>query len=89
MTKLSNAYPNAQIYIIRPFNNVAEYSPLYDDLREAVVNAVNGLNSDANVHYIDTTEWNVEISSDKVHPSEKGYADLRDLVYNEIKSSLN
>lgn len=89
VTKLSNAYPNAQIYIIRPFNNVAEYSPLYDDLREAVVNAVNGLNSNANVHYIDTTAWNVEISSDKVHPSEKGYADLRDLVYNEIKSSLN
>ncbi|MBC8596853.1 GDSL-type esterase/lipase family protein [Qingrenia yutianensis] len=89
VTKLSTVYPNAQIYIIRPFNNVAEYSPLYDDLRAAIVNAVNGLKSNANVHYIDTTSWNVEISGDKVHPSEKGYADLRDLVYNEIKSSLN
>lgn len=104
--KLSGYYPNAQIYIIRPFNNQKDFtwwdlekniikeehmdlSADYDDLRAAILKALDELSGNKNVHYIDTTDWNIEINKyDKVHPTEKGYADLRDLVYNEIKGSL-
>lgn len=90
VTKLSGYYPNAQIYIIRPFNNVPEYTGDYEALRAAIIDAVNELKSNTNVHYIDTTSWDIEIAggNDKVHPTQQGYADLRDLVYNEIKGSL-
>lgn len=97
VTNLNSFYPNAEIYILRQFNNVTNrdgvnLSADYDKLREATVNAVSELNTKAfadKVHYIDTTSWDVEISSDKVHPTANGYAYLRDKVYNEIKGSLN
>ena len=92
--KLSSIYPDAEIYILRQFNNVTDngngvnLSAKYDVMRAATLEAVNKLSENDKVHYIDTSEWDVSISTDNVHPSESGYAALRDLVYNEIKSSL-
>ncbi len=93
--KLRQLYPKAEIYILRQFNNIkdngegVDLSARYDAMREATVDAVNELSNDSKVHYIDTSSWNIAISADGVHPSEAGYAALRDLVYNQIKDSLN
>ena len=57
-------------------------------MREATVNAVNALSSNAKVHYVDTSDWDVEISTDNVHPTANGYAALGEYVYNAIKGSL-
>ncbi|MBE7038744.1 MAG: hypothetical protein E7404_07585 [Ruminococcaceae bacterium] len=97
VTKLNTLYPDADIYIIRQFNNVKDngegvnLSAKYDAVREATLDAVDELKNTSfadKVNYIDTTSWNVEISDDDVHPSAAGYAALRDLVYEEIKASL-
>ena len=92
--KLNTIYPDAEIYILRQFNNVTDngsgvnLSEKYDVMRNATVNAVNILSSIPKVHYIDTSEWYVPIRDDDTHPTQWGYEALRDLVYNEIKASL-
>ena len=94
VNNLNNLYPNAEIYILRQFNNVTDngsgknLSADYDAMRQATEAAVEALSSNAKVHYVDTSAWEVGIHTDNVHPSADGYAALRDLVYNSIKGSL-
>ncbi len=89
VNKLTAQYPNADIYMLRQINNSADYSSIYDNMRNATVAAYDELKANTKVHYVDTTEWNVEISSDNVHPSASGYNALKTYVYNAIADSLN
>lgn len=86
VTKLAEEFSGADIYILRQFNH--SYGD-YEKLREATYAAYAALSEKySNVKYIDTSDWNVEIDTDEIHPTAGGYSALRDLIYNEIKDSL-
>lgn len=78
--KLVKVYPRAEIYILRQFNNTADD---FEKINSATEKMCKTLDL-PQIHYIDTSDWVVEISNDNVHPSDKGFECLRDLVYNAI-----
>lgn len=84
INKLLNIYPDAEICVLQNFNYSAGDYALLRETTKAACKAVNS----PRLHHVDTTDWQVEISGDDVHPSHDGYATLRDLVYNKIKPWL-
>lgn len=85
--KLAEEFTNADIYILRQFNHT--YGD-YDKLRKATYDAYDELSKTySNVKYIDSTDWDIEISNDKVHPTTAGFNELSKKVYEAISGSLN
>ena len=107
VTKLANAFTDADIYILRTFNNLdSKYVSDFTLMRNATYEAYTQLQTTfgQRIKWVDTSSWDIEINAETVdttgmteteikaldwtHPSATGYADLRDLVYNAISTSL-
>lgn len=68
--KLRQKYPNARVYILKPFNE--SYCR-----NEAVTNAFMKIEKVlGNAELIDSINWDVEICSDGTHPTDLGYSQI-------------
>ena len=82
VTNFQNAYvsfiqkirlylPNVQIFVMRPV------SIPYANVNAAIANAAQTVMAgDSKVHYIDSTSWTVQISSDGIHPTALGHTQI-------------
>lgn len=78
--KLRNTYPDARVYILKPFNESycrdEAVTKAYEVISKRLGNAV----------LIDSINWNVEISSDGTHPTEKGYLEIAENLVEFLRS---
>ena len=70
VTKLRKIYPNAKVYVLKPFNESfcrnEAVTQAFDEIEKTLGNA----------ELIDSINWNVEICSDGTHPTDLGYSQI-------------
>lgn len=77
-------FPTAEIFVLRAF------SIHYADVNTAATNAVQSVitGGDTKVHYVDTTNWGVEIGSDGIHPTNAGHVTISNNLVTILKPYL-
>ena len=66
------------------------FSIPYGNVNTAIYNAeVEAAHEDSKIHYIDTTNWGVEIGADGVHPTDNGHVTITNKLIQLLGQYLN
>ena len=75
VTRSCKPTPNAEIYVVELVTGNAE-------IRACEENIIKRMEfGNDNIHFVDTTDWNVEISSDDTHPTTAGYTTMANKLF--------
>ena len=73
--------PNTEIFVMRPVS-----MPHTEQLMPAVEAMLNEkMKSDSKLHYIDTTDWNVALNNDNIHPNAAGHTTITNNLCNILR----
>lgn len=91
LNAVKTEYPNSQIVIIKPFkggNNASAARKLENANRGEVFDEMksSGVFSGDNVHFCDTSDWNIEYMADELHPTDAGHIAITELLTNYLKT---
>ncbi|MDF3057273.1 MAG: hypothetical protein K0R17_1488 [Rariglobus sp.] len=82
--RVKGKLPASEIFVLRAFS--IHYADVNDAVEKAAKAAISS--GDARVHYIDTSDWNVEIGPDGIHPTSAGQAAIADRLVSILRPYL-
>ena len=86
---LAVKYPNANIVLMRPILNPDGATPsrtIRGEMFDLIGNNINGGMYGENVHYFDTSAWNITMAvGDLIHPNYVGYQEMADKIISYFK----